>query len=199
MFSNENVRFCITDFEWIDFGEHFLFQLGCNLSNVSNDIYVRRHSRERKIALTIVGVGAGLALLSYVPSTLCWMSTIVFGVPSSRHWAIPLSFDKVWVAKKDNSNSKIRKKILNSSAGKRIQLNWKWILFSTQNTIWCVHTSSIWPGIGCRNFGVRTFYHDINWMHDLLRGHLYVFLIVHRGFDSDHCMRQRPNWTTQII
>lgn len=95
MSSNENVRFCITDFEWIDFGEHFLFQLGCNLSNVSNDIYVRRHSRERKIALTIVGVGAGLALLSYVPSTSCWMSTIVFGVPSSRHWAIPLSFDKV--------------------------------------------------------------------------------------------------------
>lgn len=39
---------------------------------------------------------SGLVVFSYIPSTLCFFSTIIFGVPSVDYWAIPLNTDQVY-------------------------------------------------------------------------------------------------------
>lgn len=72
----------------------FDFQSGCDVSSLSNEIYTKRHSSEKKIVMVIVVVGICLVVFSYIPSAICWLSSIVFGVPSSRYWAMPLGFDE---------------------------------------------------------------------------------------------------------
>lgn len=69
-------------------------QLGCNLSSASSSIYADRNSYEKRIVWGIAVTLLGLVTFAYVPLALCWLSTLIFGVPLAEQWVVPLGTDK---------------------------------------------------------------------------------------------------------
>lgn len=75
---------------------YFDLLLGCNRSSVSCVLYVKRDAREKRIAWSISIAVFSMVAFSYTPTVLSWLSTIIFGVPSPDHWALPLRTDKAY-------------------------------------------------------------------------------------------------------
>lgn len=63
----------------------FFGNLGCSLSTASAAIYAKRDAIEKKIVRYTCVVFSLCILFSYTPAAICWLSTVVFGLPSSRY------------------------------------------------------------------------------------------------------------------
>lgn len=62
-------------------------------------MYAKQKDNESKIVKGVFCILPGIVCLSYIPPSLCWLSTMIFGAPSSDHWAIPLQTDVLYVAR----------------------------------------------------------------------------------------------------
>lgn len=87
--NDDHFYFCIVKFYFT-----FHTKLGCNLSPASYAIYSKREKYDKRIVLLIVCLMGGLVVFSYTPSALCWLITIIFHVPWSEYWTVPLATDE---------------------------------------------------------------------------------------------------------
>lgn len=68
--------------------------LGCNLSSTSETSYAKRNSYDKQIVWGIAIMLSQLVVSAYAPPVLCWMSTLIFGVPSKEYWILPVGTDE---------------------------------------------------------------------------------------------------------
>lgn len=76
---------------------NFCFKLGCSLFTASQTIYAKRDSYDKQIVWGIAAIISFLFVLGYTPPVLCWLSTLIFGVPGVKYWTIPIGTDEAYV------------------------------------------------------------------------------------------------------
>lgn len=74
----------------------FHISIEYSVSNESRVIYAKRDAYLQRIVQNMVIVLLSLVLWAYLPSELCCLSTIIFGVPSSKYWATALYTDEAY-------------------------------------------------------------------------------------------------------